>query len=583
MKRRTIRKILLLRSPSFENTFFPPLALGVLSSFLRSHGFDLTQHDLNGRWKLGALESSHPLAGLRAAIEDNRRIREFLVGRPDAYLEGCIDSLLDGVDVEEADLVLISPEMAFFQPAKFALLIAKAIKQKKDLPIVVGGEYQQYKPIDNMFSFVHGSGLIDYEIHGPGENALVELIAMLEGRSDPGSVPGLVWMDDSSVRRNPFTLNTKPIRPDFRGLDLNDYVWRPDESLLSLLTEGGLPAQSEVLMLPVQFIIGCPNRCAFCTASTGIRLNAMDPREAARMLGDIGEEYGTSYFYFLHPTLNISKQFTHELCDEIIRLGLDIRWTDCARVNQLDRETVAKMRRAGAVRLVIGMETASPRLLELIGKKVRVDEVEEAVRVCHQEGIFTSLEIIAGLPQEGEEDVAATVEFLKKNDDFIDEIWINRYYLENNSLMFKHPERYGLENIRHVRKGALDRDEMFYSHGFAYEFDEVRGLRWPEKREQIERSFQTVVAAAGDKMGKAHDRFKERPSLLLYLSRVASDPKQLREVFLARDRYLASQAVRLSFDFVLSKLKEIRSARDLMNLARKAVTKTVHAIQERRG
>jgi radical SAM superfamily enzyme YgiQ (UPF0313 family) len=464
MKRRTIRRILLLRSPSFENTFFPPLALGVLSSFLRSHGFDLIQHDLNGRWKLNSLEPSHPLADLREIIEDNQRIRDYLVGQRDGYLEGAIDSILEGVEVSEADLVLISPEMAFFQPAKFTLLIAKAIKERKDVPVVVGGEYQQYKPIDNMFEFVHSLGLLDYEIHGPGENALIELIGMLEGGAGPDSVPGLVWMDGESVRRNPFTLNTRPIRPDFRGLRLEDYVWRPDEPLLSLLPEGTSRNEQDVLMLPVQFIIGCPNQCAFCTASAGIRLNAMDPREAVRMLADIAEEYKTRYFYFLHPTLNISKKFIHEFCDEIISLDLDIRWTDCAQTRHLDRETVVKMRRAGAVRLVIGMETGSPRLLQLIGKGVSVGEVAEAFRVCHEEGIFTSIEIIAGLPQEQEVDVEATVDFLKRNNDWIDEIWINRFYLENNSLMFRYPDRYGLENIRHVRKGDLEGNEMFYSH-----------------------------------------------------------------------------------------------------------------------
>jgi hypothetical protein len=92
-----------------------------------------------------------------------------------------------------------------------------------------------------------------------------------------------------------------------------------------------------------------------------------------------------------------------------------------------------------------------------------------------------------------------------------------------------------------------------------------------------------VVEAAGDKMGKAHDLFKERPNLLLYLSKVLSDPERLREIFFARDRYLSSQGTRLSLDFVLAKLKEVRSARDLRRLASKAIAKALHAIKEKRG
>ena len=571
MGRRAIRKILLLRSPSYETTFFPPLALGVLSAFLRSHGFEVDQHDLNGRWKLSRLAPSHPLAPLRKTLEDSGRLREHLLGGRDSFLERSIEDILEGVDVSDADLVLLSPEPGFYEPAKLAILIGRAIKGRMDVPVIVGGEYQQFKPIDNMFEFVHSRGFIDYEVHGPGENLLLELIGMLEGRTDPGEVPGLVWMDGSSIRRNPFSLSTKPIHPDFNGLRLDDYIWRPDAFMRSLLPDRTGQGEREVLMLPVQFIIGCPNRCAFCNASAGIRLNAMKPREAARMLAGLSEEYGTGDFYFLHPTLNISRKFIHALCDEIIRLGLDLRWTDCARINYLDRETVAKMRRAGAVRLVIGMETASPRLLSIIGKEVKVEEVEETFRVCHEEGIFTSIEIITGLPQERDGDVQATVDFLERNNAHIDEIWINRYFLENNSLMFRHPDRYGLENIRHVRKGDFDGDEMFCTPGFAYAFDEVGGLRWKEKREQIELAYKNVVEAAGEKMGKAHDRFKERPALLLYLSRVASDPEKLRELFFLRDRHLSRRASSLSLDHIVAKLKEIHSPRDLKRLVSKAL------------
>lgn len=579
MSKRAIRRILLLRLPSYVNNYFPPLAMGVLTSFLRSHRFDVEQHDLNGRYRLGSLEPTHPLAPLRGLIQDKKRIRRALDGRSDTELQRPIEVMLEGIDFSDADVVLLSSEMGFIEPAKLGVLIAKAIKEKTDVPIVVGGEAQQFKPIDNMFDYVHERGYIDYEVHGPGENALLELIAMLEGRTDPAAVPGLVWMDGARVTRNPFDMSTQPIRPDFKGLALDDYAWRPDEFILSRLPEGVTGASRAVRMLPVQFIIGCPNRCAFCTASAGIRLNAMKPREAVAMLADLVEAYDTRDFYFLHPTLNISKKFIHELCDEIIRTGLDIRWTDCARVNHLDAETVAKMHRAGAVRLVIGMETASERLLKVIGKQVTVPQVEEAFRICHEEGIYTSIEIITGLPGEKEEDVQATVDFLHRNDANIDEIWINRFFLENNSRMFRQPGDFGITNVRHVRKGDLDDDEMFYSIGFAYIFDEAGGLKWEAKLEQIERSFQTVVEAAGDKEGRAYDAFMERPSLLLYLGRMVEDPDRLREILAQRDRHITARATRLSADRFIAKLREVRSVGDLKRLGSKALGKVRYAIR----
>jgi radical SAM superfamily enzyme YgiQ (UPF0313 family) len=70
---------------------------------------------------------------------------------------------------------------------------------------------------------------------------------------------------------------------------------------------------------------------------------------------------------------------------------------------------LAKLRRAGAIRPVWGLETASPRLQQLIHKGLDLKEVEQVLQWSHEAGIYNAVQIIAGLPTERDEDIEATV------------------------------------------------------------------------------------------------------------------------------------------------------------------------------
>ena len=76
--------------------------------------------------------------------------------------------------------------------------------------------------------------------------------------------------------------------------------------------------------------------------------------------------------------------------------------------------------------------------------------MEQILKWSHEAGIYNSIEIIAGLPHEEDEDVETTVAFLRRNRQYVDQIFLNPFSLITGSLMHKNPEQFGLTNVRPV-------------------------------------------------------------------------------------------------------------------------------------
>ncbi len=88
-------------------------------------------------------------------------------------------------------------------------------------------------------------------------------------------------------------------------------------------------------------------------------------------------------------------------------------------------------------------------------------------------------------------DIKLTIDFLSKNQDYIDKIYCNMFDLRPNSLMRLYPKDYGIENIQEAN---LYSDSANFT---AFSFDEVNGLKWEDKKKQIVESFSRVIRETG--------------------------------------------------------------------------------------
>ena len=106
-----------------------------------------------------------------------------------------------------------------------------------------------------------------------------------------------------------------------------------------------------------------------------------------------------------------------EVCDELVKRGLDIRWTCETRADKLPRELVKKMKKAGCVWVSMGVETGDPHLLKTVGKVGYTTEtIEQAFRIAKEEGILRRAFVLVGLPGESWKTVENTRRLIEKVD-----------------------------------------------------------------------------------------------------------------------------------------------------------------------
>lgn len=487
-------KLKIIKSPGFYETgYFPPLGMSTIYSYLKQRGFDIIQEDLNilnhqpGDYLLRIKHRKK----ITVVFSNHDRIIRYLKGAEDRELKNITRRYLRKVKFNDLDVLLISIFDVDFCSSMIAILIAKYFKsQYSNKLVIMGGEGLQRTFIYENFELYNKFGILDYYILGYGEEALYMLLRKIQGADIPfEDIPGLCYRNNGRVVKNKFADQVLTM-PNFDGLPLRYYTWNP-RGILKKLSKNIFSGNS-ILILPFQMIYGCPNRCAFCGLSIDSRVYYIQPREAVAALKRLSEQYKTKYFFFMHNSLNITRRFINEFCDEIIKSGLKIFWSDCVSAKSINGpEILVKMRKAGACRLVIGLETASPSLLKFINKGVSPEQVSRVLQWSHEAGIWNSVEIIAGLPQEKEEDIQKTVDFLNDNIGYIDEIWLNKYYLSTGSYMLNYPSNYGITNISEYKDNA---PELFMKRreNFRYIFDEIDGLKWEDKKKYIDHSYNII-------------------------------------------------------------------------------------------
>jgi radical SAM superfamily enzyme YgiQ (UPF0313 family) len=525
-------KITLVRLPSFFKKrqfsskpnccLIPPLGLGLIASYLRSKGVPIEQDDLNMKIHYDNNYSIFPQDKVDTEIFfDMQRIKNYSQGNSDAHIDVVMERVDSKVKLSAGQIVLLSlpDNIENDSNLAFALAYTRFIKKKYNSTNILGGQ----GPWSNLLRTKHNCQDIDFVIQGDGEYPIYHLLDAIANGQKLSNFPDLSILEEGKLILS--NKVSEAIKPDFSGLPIEKYRSREEvlnypgdiEEIMNGFQKAG------ALLLPYRFTRGCPFECIFCISSTQKLSHALLPGEIARHLKSLQEEYNPTGFFFLNDTINISKKYINDLCDEIIASKLKILWSDCARVDNLDKATLLKMRQAGCIRLIYGMETASPRLLEYINKKIDLSNLEDVLRWTDEAGIWSGVEVIGGFPHEKQEDIEATIAFLKKNDKYINRIYLNLFDLRGNSLLYNYPAKYGIQRIFKVDQ-CTDKD---FSSYVEYGFDEADGLNWKDKVKQIESSIKMIRESC-----TRGYRFFTDEHLLFYLYSRLDNKDDIKSVYL---------------------------------------------------
>jgi len=272
-----------------------------------------------------------------------------------------------------------------------------------DAKVVLGGVQPTVMP-----EVVLSNKFVDYVIRGEGEYVFLELI---EGR-DIRTIQGLSYKIENKFIHNP---NQAPIQ------DL-DKVPFPAYHLFSINKYH--PPQGLFRRLPAINLItsrGCPFRCTYCATQTiwpgKIRFRSID--NVIEELRELVARYRIREISFSDDTLVSVRSRIVELCEKILKNGINITWSCNAIVNFVDQEVLRLMKKAGCHHICYGIESADQQILKNINKHIKLEDAREAMRLTKRVGISCRASFMFGNPGETSDSMKKTLDFaLASNPDF---------------------------------------------------------------------------------------------------------------------------------------------------------------------
>ncbi len=351
-----------------------PIGILILAAWLEQHGHPTAVHDCLG-----------PVAprGLAANAEAILATRPELVG-----FSATTSGFMDAVE------------------------LAVHLRQKQPgLRLVVGGAHASALGAALLEHFPE----FDCLCVGEGEGALLDLA---EGKAC-AEIPNLVYRDGDRIVSNPRRA---------RILDLDQLPFPAYEKLAGFPQGYHLPLFSYRKRWGATMITsrGCPYTCSFCDRTVFERLYKFNSAEYIyEQMRHLRDTFGVRHINFYDDLFTAQKERVHELCDRLIRRPLGMEFNCAIRTGHTSDEMLRLLRRAGALMVSLGIESADPEMMRRHKAGVTLDAVRATVAKIHAAGLRAKGLFIFGLPGETPATLRATSDFILSLD--LDEMNMTKF------------------------------------------------------------------------------------------------------------------------------------------------------------
>ncbi|MDU0309433.1 B12-binding domain-containing radical SAM protein [Rhizobium sp. 10PS4] len=348
----------------------PPLGLLYIASYLEHENFCVEVHDQIYELKSGILKEG-----------------------PDLY-KSAAERILAG----SPDIVCFSTQCT---TSPGSVNIAKRVKALSPrTPVILGGHDVSFIAED----YLHAFAEIDYVLAGEAEETLPKLIRCILDGGDTSSISGTFSRkSDGSVLASHGTATR---------IRVLDHLLPPAYHLVPDLSSYFALSRRPTILIDSGR--GCAFACEFCqtTLLNGTKIRYRTVSSLVDELRVYKDVYGSFEAYFVHDLFTARRGFVEELCDALIEADLGISWQCRCRIDQVDEILLVRMAQAGCRMLLYGIESGSAETLSRMNKRAKVSDpqtIVELVKKTVDAGIFPSLSMVVGTPEESLADLNATM------------------------------------------------------------------------------------------------------------------------------------------------------------------------------
>jgi len=301
--------------------------------------------------------------------------------------------------------------------------------------LIIGGDEATFNYVKIM-----NISPIDYAVLGEGEKPMTDMCAkIMSGSTDFTDIPGLIYRSENDYKKTGekicdykrtgpnYAMDHKMFSDTTVSIDWKlipyERYWDHIESFYEK------PNINETRTVRIFTTNYCPFDCLFCSSTNFLnaaggsenkkRANVagLTPEEIMTMLNEILESHPTTRNIFINDddfvlqAVRVQK-FCDLVCDAKAKHVLPdyLTFMCLSRVDDIEEDTLSKMKAADFKMIGYGVESFSQKMLDDLNKRVKVEQIDKTVRSTMSYGIRPYMNIILLPPTAELVDVFITIE-----------------------------------------------------------------------------------------------------------------------------------------------------------------------------
>ena len=333
-------------------------------------------------------------------IASNLRNHGFSVALVDCTFESGDHAVQKVKDLSPSIIGIYS----MFSMRASALRFAELLRDDCDL-MVAGGPLPTLFPEDYLKVF-------DVVCIGEGEETMLELAEKQLKNRDLSSIRGICLRTGKDRKNSSGSTLRTPPRPPIRDLDSIPF---PGRDLFDNVRYREYFrkrfGREETSVITTR---GCPFDCDFCSRPVfSDQFRARSARNVVDEL-EVVSSFGYDSVWFSDDCFTLIPKRVLEICQEIKKRQLDLKWECLSRVDSFGLDMAKEMKAAGCERVFFGIESGDDEVLKEMKKRVDVSQTRIAVEAAAKAGLKAGGFFILGYPGENDSTILRTIRFATK-------------------------------------------------------------------------------------------------------------------------------------------------------------------------
>lgn len=320
----------------------------------------------------------------------------FEVTAKDALAEGCSveDTLKKIKEINPEYLITLVGSISWNEDKEFLATV------KKELPnIKIIGTGDMF--LDEGIKTIKENEFINAGILDFSDDTILKVINKIESKEDSKEpLENCIFQGNGSgpivgnVARPKGEFSLPTPKHEFFDFDKYRYAFSRNTPTAHIMTD-----------------FGCAFNCSFCPIrndNLGFKVRPVE--EVIKELKYL-KSLGIKELYFRDQTFGANKKRAIELCNKMVKEGLNFSWHCFSRVDVINEELLDAMKESGCHTIIFGIESANDDTLGDVQKRINAEKIKTAFKLCKEKKIRRAATFIIGLPGETKEQIMDTVNF----------------------------------------------------------------------------------------------------------------------------------------------------------------------------